>query len=309
MKAIQIITKKNMSRGRRFLSDKVVGLIGILEDRNSSFRLGPAKAPPIIRQHFFEPAVNTWSELGIEVSDRISDFGDFTPESRTHDDIFRSIEVQMDIMQRIQGLIPLTLGGDHSITFAASKAVRKFIGKPLVIVHFDAHNDIYDSYEGDLNSHACPFARICEVPDFCEQLISIGIRTLNGEQKIQIQKFGVQVIEAKDFPAKGSDIRYILDKFIGPDTPVYITFDVDVIEPGLAPGVNHREAGGLSVRQAIDAIHCIPGRIVGADLAEYSPDRDVDFITASVAAKIMKELAGKIIASKNEASLQTTKNP
>ena len=61
--------------------------------------------------------------------------------------------------------------------------------------------------------------------------------------------------------------------------------------------MSHREAGGLTTRQVIDAIHCIPGVIVGADLVEYNPDRDVDFITASVAAKIMKELAGKIIVS------------
>jgi arginase family enzyme len=232
-----MIVKQAICNGHRFISkrnfsDKVVGLIGILEDRNGSYRQGPSKAPPIIRQHFFEPAVNTWSELGIEVSERITDFGDFTPESRTHDDIFRSIGAQIDILQRVQGLVPLTLGGDHSITFATSKAVRKFIGKPLVIVHFDAHNDIYDSYEGDGNSHACPFARICEIPDLCEQLISIGIRTLNGEQKIQIQKFGVNIIEAKDFPAKGSDIKKTLDTFIGFDTPVYISFDIDVLEPG-----------------------------------------------------------------------------
>jgi arginase len=179
----------------------------------------------------------------------------------------------MDILQRIQGLVPLTLGRDHSITFATSKAARKFIGKPLVIVHFDAHSDIYESYEGDRNSHKCPFARICEVPDFCKQLISIGIRTLDGEQRLQIQKFGVNIIEAKDFPAEGSDIKKILDKFIGSNTPVCITFDIDVLEPGLAPGVHHKEGGGLSVRQAIDAIHCIPGRIVGADIVEYSPDQ------------------------------------
>lgn len=233
MKAITSMVSKrmNIKKYHRFLSNKVVGLLGILEDRNSSFRQGPAKAPKIIRQYFFEPAVNTWSELGIEVAERINDFGDFTPHSRNYDDIYSSIEAEMDVLQRVHGLIPLTLGGDHSITFAASKAVRNFVRKPLVIVHFDAHPDIYDSYEGDKNSHACPFARICEVSDFCEKLISIGVRTVSGEQKLQIHKYGVHLIEAKDFPAKGSDIKEILDKFINPDTPVYITFDIDVLEP------------------------------------------------------------------------------
>lgn len=152
-------------------------------------------------------------------------------------------------------------GGDHSITFAAFKSVQEHINKPIVLVHFDAHPDIYESFEDQPSSHASQFARILEMDDeVCRKLISIGIRTLNSIQMPQIKKYDVKLIEAKAFPAKGSDIKEILKEFIpSDDIPVYISFDMDVIEPCFAPGVSHREPGGLSVRQAIDAIHCIPG--------------------------------------------------
>lgn len=216
----------------KLTSKSVIGLIGLLEDRNSSYQTGPRKAPTLIRKHFLETAVNTWSELGIDVFDSIVDFGDVQPPNSSHSDIFRTVNPYMQEMQEIHGLVPLTLGGDHSITFSTCKAVRSFINKPLVIIHFDAHPDIYEDFEGNPNSHASPFARILEVPGLCQQLISIGIRTLSGEQSPQIKKYGVQLIEAKDFPSKGSDIAGTLKKFIiDKDTPVYITFDMDVLDP------------------------------------------------------------------------------
>jgi arginase len=229
-----LVTKASF---RSIVSDKLVsrstiGLIGIQEDRNSSYQTGPHKAPALIRKHFLEPAVNTWSELGIDVFDSIVDFGDIQPPNSNHSEIFRAVNPYIQEMQETHGLVPLTLGGDHSITFSTCKAVRKFINKPLVIIHFDAHPDIYEDFEGNPDSHASPFARILEVPGLCQQLISIGIRTLSGEQSPQIEKYGVHLIEAKDFPSKGSDIAGALKKFISDkDTPVYITFDIDVLDP------------------------------------------------------------------------------
>ena len=78
--------------------------------------------------------------------------------------------------------------------------------------------------------------------------------------------------------------------------PVYITFDMDVLDPAFAPGVSHREPGGMSVREAIAHLHAIEGEIVGADLVEYNPVQDVAGVTATVAAKILKEILGKMIA-------------
>lgn len=213
-------------------SKRMIGLLGLKEDRNSSFERGASNAPQLIRKHFLMPSGNTWCELGVDLHDRIIDYGDIQPEERHHTDIYDAIRLKMDEIQHIDGLTPLTLGGDHSITFSTCMAVRNFVGKPLVIVHFDAHPDIYENFEDNPSSHASPFARICEVPGLCKKLIQIGIRTLNGEQMPQIAKYGVEIVEARNFPAKGSDIKKILEKFIiSDDDPVYISVDIDVLEP------------------------------------------------------------------------------
>lgn len=227
------LTKTALRAAKRGMpSSKVIGLIGVQEDRNSSYREGASKAPDVIREHFLEPAVNSWCELGIDVHDKLIDYGNIQPERKHHADIFKSIRVVMDEMQRIDGLVPLTLGGDHSIAFSTVKAVREFVGKPLVIVHFDAHPDIYENFEDKPDSHASPFARICESPGYCQKLIQVGIRTISGEQRPQFKRYGVEVIEARDFPSKGSDIRGILRRFIPTDdTPVYVSVDMDVLEP------------------------------------------------------------------------------
>ena len=79
--------------------------------------------------------------------------------------------------------------------------------------------------------------------------------------------------------------------------PVYVTFDMDVLDPAFAPGISHREPGGMTVREAIALLHAIEGEIVGADLVEYNPVRDFNGVTAIVAAKILKEILGKMIAA------------
>ena len=120
-----------------------------------------------------------------------------------------------------------------------------------------------------------------------KRLVQVGIRTINRHQWEQAQKFGVNVVEMRALPAypklKGSG-------------PVYLTFDMDVLDPAFAPGVSHREPGGMSVREAIAHLHAIEGEIVGADLVEYNPVQDVAGLTATVAAKILKEILGKMIA-------------
>ena len=167
----------------------------------------------------------------------------------------------------------------------------------FTLVHFDAHPDIYDSFEGSRSSHACQFARICE-ENLVAQLISIGVRTVTPHQRDQMRKFGVSVVEAREVGASGARMGDVLRGLVRDQgLPVYVSLDLDVLELGLAPGVSHREAGGLTPRQVIDALHALPGRVLGADLVEYNPTRDVNGLTAAIAGKLLKELAAKIIAS------------
>jgi arginase len=121
-----------------------------------------------------------------------------------------------------------------------------------------------------------------------KRLIQIGIRTMNAHQREQAARFGVEVIEMRELPA--------LDK-LKLAGPVYVSFDIDVLDPAFAPGVSHREPGGMSVREAIAHLHAITGEIVGADIVEFNPKQDVSKLTAMVCAKILKEILGKMITS------------
>jgi len=269
-----------------------LGLIGVCEDGNSSYSRGAALAPGKIRECFQSDSSNTFSEMRIDISPYIRDYGDFTPQKEF-----------LDVEEKIQKIhkehrIPLVLGGDHSITAPVFNTIRKLYTKPITIVHFDAHPDLYPLFQDNPHSHASPFARILERSHENTKLIQIGIRTLNDVQYRQVEKYGVTLIEAKDFPAKGSDILPILKKnIVSNESLVYISIDIDVLEPGLAPGISHPESGGLSVRQLIDAIHSIPGRIIGADIVEYNPTKDIRDVTGFVASKLLKEISSKIILS------------
>lgn len=120
-----------------------------------------------------------------------------------------------------------------------------------------------------------------------KRLVQLGIRTMNQHQRAQAKRFGVEVVEMRGLPA------YQKLKAAG---PVYVTFDMDVLDPAFAPGISHREPGGMSVREAIAHLHAIEGEIVGADVVEYNPAQDLGGLTATVAAKILKEILGKMIA-------------
>lgn len=271
-----------------------VGLLGFPEERNSSFLKGCSSAPQFIREQFHSPAFNYFCEHEIDVNQHLTDYGDVTTLATAN-----QASLYAGVYPYIQRIIqdnhtPLVLGGDHSISYSVVKALCTELKIPrLTIVHFDAHPDIYDELDGSKDSHACQFARLCE--EQLIQLISVGVRTVTLHQRLQMNRFQVMSIPAKDFPLKGSELGILLAPIV--KYPLYVSFDMDVLEPGFAPGVSHREAGGLTPRQCIDAIQSLHGRLVGADLVEFNPSRDSTGLTASVTAKILKELASKIIRS------------
>jgi arginase family enzyme len=119
-----------------------------------------------------------------------------------------------------------------------------------------------------------------------KRLVQIGVRTLNGHQRQQAKKFDVEIVSMSLLPA------YDRLKGLG---PTYISFDMDVLDPAFAPGVSHWEPGGMTVREAIAHLHAIDGKVVGADIVELNPERDPAGTTASVAAKILKEILGKVV--------------
>lgn len=251
-------------------------LLGVPYDASSSFMRGAADAPPAIRRELRSPAYNMWSELLEDVGAEgvYADAGDIELGS----DPRGAIE-QGAAAVYAGGGRPLVLGGDHSITYPVLRAVRR-VAPALTVLHFDAHNDLYDLFEGDRYSHATPFARSME-EGLADQLVQVGIRAMTGHQRDQATRFGVQVIDMQSWVAGK---RYTLRH------PVYISIDLDVFDPAFAPGVSHREPGGLSVREVLSLLHAIDVPVVGADVVEYNPRRDPDQVTAPVAAKLVKEL-------------------
>ncbi len=258
-------------------------IVGIPFDKNSSFMRGPALAPPKIREAFHSSSSNLWSESGIDLGQHglVDDVGDLVFPV---DEPFLQIEEKIVHIVEKRG-VPLVLGGDHSITYPVVKGLHRSYPK-LSILHFDAHPDLYDELDGNRFSHASPFARIME-EGAVTRLVQIGIRTMNGHQQEQAKRFGVDVI---DMQTNTSRIALSFD------SPLYISFDLDALDPAFAPGVSHIEPGGLSTRQVIDVIQRVEApAIIGADIVELNPTRDPSGMSAMVCAKMAKEILAKMI--------------
>ncbi len=178
----------------------------------------------------------------------------------------------------------IALGGDHAVTFPVMRAhARHHPG--FSILHFDAHPDLYDSFEGDPYSHASPFARIMEA-GLATRLVQVGIRADNAEQRAQARRFGVETVSM-------NRLHELPDLL--PDGPVYVSIDLDALDPAYAPGVSHHEPGGLSTRDVLRAIQHLRGPVIGGDVVELNPARDINGVTAMVAAKFVRELGGAML--------------
>lgn len=265
---------------------RTVRLIGAPTDINSSFLRGPAQGPAAIRKAFASEHANGTAEIGAAYGLDVlfNDAGDLklTEDTASDDRLIEAAGAQA----LAAGEMPFFLGGDHAITFPCAAAVARAHG-PLDILHFDAHPDIYEAFEGNPRSHASPFARIMEA-GIARRLVQVGIRTLNPHQAAQAERFGVEIVRMADF---------------APDTvpvlagPIYITFDLDGLDPSAAPGVSHHEPGGLTVREALAVLSRQTAPIAGADIVELNPTRDINNMTATVAAKLVREIAA--LAARN----------
>lgn len=259
-----------------------VSLLGIPFDDNSSFEKGPAKAPKVVRDLLSSGSLNKSTELGVDLANNAA-WQDAGNIDLVAGEFLEPIRKECDRLLADNHRL-LSLGGDHSVTYPIMLAYAK-VFPSLTILHIDAHPDLYHEFKGNPLANACPFARIME-DNLCGRLVQVGIRTLNTHQRQQAEKFSVEMVQMKDFhnsplpPIKG---------------PVYLSLDIDGIDPAFAPGVSHREPGGLTTRDVINLIHNIDGPLVGADIVEFNPDKDIDGMTAQLVGKLVKEAAGKML--------------
>lgn len=279
-------------------------LLGVPLGHNSSFLQGPAFAPPRIREAIWCGSTNATTEEGKELNDPrvLTDVGDVPVQEIRDcgvddDRLMKIISESVKLVMEEDPLRPLVLGGDHSISFPVVRAVSEKIGGPVDILHLDAHPDIYHSFEGNKYSHASPFARIME-GGYARRLLQVGLRSITSEGREQGKRFGVEQYEMRTF----SRDRHILENLkLGEGVKgVYISLDVDCLDPAFAPGVSHIEPGGLSFRDVLNILHNLQADVVAADVVEFNPQRDtVDGMTAMVAAKLVRELTAKMSKMKN----------
>ena len=268
---------------QNILTKNTVAVVGVPSDENSSYLKGTAKAPQKIIEALNSESSNMCTESGIDLSknDKLVELGsiEFT------DIINQVLQIEepiKDILKR--GVKIISLGGDHAISYPLIKAHSHFY-KDITVLHFDAHPDLYHEFEGNKYSHACPFARVME-EKLVKRMVSVGIRTMTPHQQEQANKFGVEIIDMKNW---NNDFTI---KF---DSPVYISLDLDVLAPGFAPGISHYEPGGCSPRDVINLIQKINTPVIGADIVELNPQRDLNGMTAMIAAKFLKEIAAKML--------------
>jgi len=261
----------------------MIVVAGICYDGQSSFIPGAAGAPDRIREAYYSDSTNQCCENGLDLAgvDWFFDAGNRRPDPggnwRAQIEGFAA-----ELLSRRMRTI--FLGGDHSISYPLVRAHAERY-RNLAILHLDAHADLYDTFEGERYSNACPFARIME-ERLAQKLIQAGIRTLTPHQREQAARWDVEVCEMRDRRSFNPPQS---------ETPLYLSLDLDVLDPAFAPGVSHPEPGGLTTREVLDIIQAIDAPIIGADIVEYNPLKDPTGITALVAVKLLKEIAAKMI--------------
>lgn len=263
-----------------------VCLMGAPLDIGSSYLKGPALAPPLVRGALHCPSSNLGTEQGGDLGafaedGRLVDAGD--PDTASDSGGLSAIRRHAERLRKA-GYRVVAVGGDHAVTLPLVQACADLAPR-LTIVHLDAHPDLYDDFDGNRFSHACPFARIMEAAGAC-RLVQVGIRASNAHQRAQAKRWAVEMLPA------GCNIDA---RFPVIEGPVYLSVDLDVLDPAFAPGVSHHEPGGLSTREVISLIHRLRGVLVGADVVEYNPLRDIGGITARVATKLVKEIVGTML--------------
>lgn len=262
-------------------SARIVSL-GLPTYKNSSYLHSSLEAPSLLAATIHREEGNPYTETGIDLgnSDAFAYLGDLALEGDDEFEIIRRVSAAAFR----SGKRPIFIGGDHSVTYPLVAGMHDALG-PVRLIHFDAHPDLYDNLQDNPLSHASPFARIME-QGLAKELWQYGIRTLHPHQVEQVKRFGVHCNEMRH------QKQWPMPNIEG---PVYISIDLDALDPAFAPGISHYEPGGMSVREILDIVHSIKAPIVGADVVELNPERDIQNMTAIVGGKLLREVGGMML--------------
>ena len=276
--------------------------LGVPWDFSSSYRKGCAKAPKIIRQATSGELYNPYTENNVNIEDKwqIFDAGDV--EVSTNDAMHTRKKV-LTALKRIYDVKKnprfLFLGGDHLITYFCFHSLSEtelFQENRVGIIYLDAHPDLYYQYKGNIYSHACVLRRIIDQTKIQpKNIIQIGTRASTNDQKEFADNAGITIITGKEFQRKGTVVTANLIKKMFTQTVdrIYLSIDLDILDPAFAPGLGNPEPGGLATREIIELIQELSNLPIFAfDIVELCPDYDQSNITAFAAAKVIKETLG-----------------
>lgn len=252
-------------------------LLGFEWDASSSHARGAALGPTLIKRLLTSEASSSYS---IDLTDMREAIAGYDIPALPEDGAAARATIERAVAEALaRNEAPLSIGGDHSVTYPILKAIAAKYGA-INVLHIDAHGDLYEDYEGDPYSHASPFARAHE-DGLIKHHVAAGVRCWDPHQKAQAERYGVTILGAHELDRVPASLF---------DAPLYMTIDLDGLDPAFAPGVSHPEPGGLSTLDVLALIRRIKGPLIGADIVELNPERDPMLTTARVVVRLAKEL-------------------
>lgn len=273
-----------------------IGIVGIPFDSGCSFKTGARFGPSAIRTNSCILREYNIAQKCYPFKKKIMDFGDIAANIFDIPTAVKEMETSLDyILTKANKYV--ILGGDHTISYPSLKAINKKYGK-CSLIHFDSHLDTFDNHFGCTLTHGTPFKRAIDDDLLTEHKYHIGLRggTYSAEDIEKDKNLGFEIIPA-DYADKNNlslrqMIQYICEKI--KDTNVYVSIDIDVIDPAFAPATGTPEVGGFTSREFLGMIRELKGlNIVGADIVEIAPCYDTQAnITSLLGATLCYELLG-----------------
>jgi agmatinase len=294
-------TFARLPQARDVTKDLDVAIVGIPFDAGVSYRPGARFGPAHVRESSrllrpFNPAQGVSPFAQIQVADA----GDIAVNPFDISQAIREVEMgARELLERSSSLI--TIGGDHTIALPLLRAMYARMGNPIAVVHFDAHLDTWDTYFGADITHGTPFRRAMEEGLIdSEASMHLGIRGPLYDQGdlIRDAQLGFQVVTSDDLDSEGSaGIIERIHNRIG-DRPVYVSLDIDVLDPAFAPGTGTPEAGGWSSRELLRILRGMKGlNFVGFDVVEVSPAYDHAQVTGVAASHIIYDMVSLVASN------------
>ncbi len=279
----------------RDVEDCDVAIIGVPFDAGTSYRPGARFGPQSVRQASRQLRTNYHPNYDVEPFkvQQVADAGDIACNPFDIDEAIKQIEKgSTELLQKVGSIV--TIGGDHTIALPLLRSINNKVGGPVALVHFDAHLDTWDTYFGAPYTHGTPFRRAREEKLFLDDAsMHIGIRgpLYSTNDLKNDRELGFKTIHCDEFQTNTIDqiVKRIKDR-IG-NNPLYISIDIDVLDPAHAPGTGTPEVAGMTTREILNVLRGLAGsQLVSADVVEVAPAYDHAELTSTAAATIVYEL-------------------